>query len=403
MIFLEHFIFIQRIIKCSYKKRGDFVGKICCDYLYEVGEHISDGNRNLTIIDRYKGDNKERRYKYRCNICGWDDGTIKESHLKNGHGCSCCANRTIVRGINDIPTTDPWMVAYFQGGLEEASQYSRGSSCKIVPVCPTCGTVHSQPIEVHRINRKHGFSCVKCNDGYSYPEKFVYSLLQQVGCNFIMQFSSKNASWVGRYRYDFCLPEYMCLIETNGIQHYKDAIHFSRSANRVVDVEKQNDKAKQILAENNNYLYFSIDCQKSEKDWIRKSIVDSGIFDLLGILDTDIDWNKCHNFALSNLCKAVCDYKRAHPKETAQSIANHFSISIPTATSYLHIGNNIGLCHYSGYKRIKMSYQDKIIGIFDSAKEITEDSRFLNYSIRCIRAVCRGVRKTYKGYNFEYI
>lgn len=45
------------------------------------------------------------------------------------------SSKPIVR-VNDIPTTSPWMIPYFQGGEEEAKKYKNQSHQKITPICP---------------------------------------------------------------------------------------------------------------------------------------------------------------------------------------------------------------------------------------------------------------------------
>ena len=220
-----------------------------------------------------------------------------------------------------------------------------------------------------------------------------------------MQFSRKDAGWVGSYRYDFGLPKYRHVIEIHGIQHYQNLNCFaSKKRGRTLAEEMQNDKNKQELAIKNNFSYLSIDSRESTKKWMKNSIIQSGILEVLKVSIEDIDWDECNTFALSNLCKTICDYKNKNPKSTAREIAKIFHISGTTVASYLHIGNEIGLCHYNGlYKRIKMSKNNESVGIFNSASDIVKDKRFFDFSIACIGAVCRGKRKTYNGYNFEYI
>ena len=144
-------------------------------YLYDIGDIITDNGRNMTITDRYKNEKNIRHYKYVCNICGWENGDISEYELKKGVNCSCCSNRTVVRGINDITTTASWMIPYFQGGADEASQYTRCSNKTIVPVCPECKTIYNRGIKINTLYAERGFSCPSCKDGYSYSEKFVIS------------------------------------------------------------------------------------------------------------------------------------------------------------------------------------------------------------------------------------
>lgn len=61
-------------------------------------------------------------YDISCNICGWDNGWIAEKILKQGCGCPCCASKIVVPGINDIATTVPWMIQYFQDDDKEITK-----------------------------------------------------------------------------------------------------------------------------------------------------------------------------------------------------------------------------------------------------------------------------------------
>ena len=90
---------------------------------------IKDEKRDLTIIDRYCDDNNcNRKYKLKCNICNYDN-IIYDSYMvenKVGEGsvgsCPCCNSRIVVTGINDIATTDTWMIPYLKNN-EDAFKY----------------------------------------------------------------------------------------------------------------------------------------------------------------------------------------------------------------------------------------------------------------------------------------
>ena len=372
-------------------------------YIYDIGDNIIDDNRNLTITGRYKNENGVRCYNYTCNICGWDDGDIIEYEMKKGVKCSCCANMTTVPGINDIPTTAPWMIDYFQGGKEEASHYTKCSNKKIFPICPDCKTIHNKEFKVNEIYQQHGFSCPNCSDGYSYPEKFFYSVLKQLGIDFIVQLSRKHVTWARMYRYDFCIPDIKCIIEVHGKQHYEETkINY---IGRSLRDEINNDEKKKELALLNGYMYFSIDCRKSEKSWIRESIINSGILDLLNRNPDEINWKKCDEFATSNRCKEICKIKSNNPKLTATDISVMTQLSLPTICSYLHKGEKFGWCNYSsnGKKRVKMIKNGIEIGIFESAKDITKLEQYKNFSEFMIQRVCRGTDDSYNGYLFMYI
>lgn len=150
------------------------------DYYYNVGDNIIDDSRELRIIEReirstVKDDSVMNRkwYKYRCIKCG-NENWISEYRLKRKAGCNaCCASpQKVVRGINDIATTDAWMIPYIKN-KEDAYKYNKSSGKCIDFVCPYCGKIYNKPIQY--VFRKKHLSCI-CSDGISFPNKFILKL-----------------------------------------------------------------------------------------------------------------------------------------------------------------------------------------------------------------------------------
>ena len=207
-------------------KLGKLLGKHTKDFKIEVGKRFIDYNNNgtikrdITIIDRKyikdKNGKQLKYYKYKCNKCGFECGKhystkdnqlkkeywIYESSLLKGIGCACCHSIIVVEGINDIPTTVPWMVKYFQGGYKEAKKYTRYSHQKFYPVCPDCNSVKKTCMEIGAVYLIHSIGCI-CSDGLSYPEKFMFHVLEQLEIDFITQLTKTTFEWIGKYKYDF--------------------------------------------------------------------------------------------------------------------------------------------------------------------------------------------------------
>lgn len=249
-------------------------------FSYEIDYIINDGRRHLKIINRQRrltdrADGKNyhaKMYRLQCLKCGWDNLWREECQLNRGIGCSCCAGQTVVPGINSVADTHPWIVDYFIGGYEEASKYTRGTSKKIVFKCPYCGR-KSQQFLISNIIKNHGFAC-SCKLTTSFPERMLRKLLDKMGIEYICQLSKKHFSWVGNYRYDFYLPKYNAIIETHGLQHYKEIKYTHHS----LEEEQENDKQKEILAKNNDIsYYFVIDCSESFVEYIKESILNNEV------------------------------------------------------------------------------------------------------------------------------
>ena len=98
---------------------------------------------------------------------------------------------------------------------EDGYKYTSQSGKLIKVKCKNCGL--EKEIKVKNLYAEHGVACERCSDGKSYPEKFMYNLLEQSNINFETQYSPQ---WGNGHRYDFYLPDYNIIIETHGEQHY---------------------------------------------------------------------------------------------------------------------------------------------------------------------------------------
>lgn len=312
------------------------------DFEFAIGDNINGANRDLTISKRYYKKKQWNGYTYNkknydchCNICGYDNIGIEENSLKKNAMCRCCRGTVLVKGINDIATVYPNSVKYFQGGRQEASKYTRGSQERVYPICPICGRVSTKSYSASNIARK-GFSCI-CTDGFSYPEKYLYNILEQVGVDFIYQATKANVSWIENdYRYDFYIPSMNIVIETDGRQHREDAWK------TTADTVKQNDKRKEEYLKIHNIKLIRIDCSFSNNEYISNSIKYSSLVELFDF--TNIDYKVADDFASNkSIVVEVCKYKKENPFVTTGEISKKFKISSPTIVRYLKRGVEIGI------------------------------------------------------------
>ncbi len=417
---------------------------------YNIGDNIVDENRNITITNRflvpyqYNKNGKTyignyMRYNYTCNICGFSDGEMSQSNLEKGTKCSCCSNRIIIKGINDLGTKRPDLVKYFIEGKEYL--YSECSGQYEEFKCPYCGFKKKMLIS-NLVN--NGFVCSKCSDGISYPEKFMISILEQLKIEFIPQLSSKDFSWCDKYKYDFYLKKYNSIIEINGEQHYSKS--FSTNHSMTLEEQQARDILKKKLALNNNISnYITIDASKSDKDYIKQSILNNKQFTML--FDCrNIDWDKCNIDATKNILKEVCEYWDKYSiaqNLMAYELAPIFNVSSSAILTYLHTGNDLGWCNFSkeeqlkkaGKKRTgvnnhnygkhltieqknklrqalekvnseraiqicKYNYEtEKLIEIYDSINSL---KRLFGYSTYSISECCKGNRESAYGFKWSY-
>ena len=162
-------------------KLGKILNKITSKFKIEIGTTFKDENRDITIIDREYRRNESngqdcKYYKYHCNKCGNEDWIIEGNILKN-HNCNICTNSKVIVGYNDIATTDKWMMKYLVN-KEDGYKYTYGSGRKVLCKCPDCG--YEKEIEINRLYSNKSMSCPICSDGVSYPNKFMFNLLEQL-------------------------------------------------------------------------------------------------------------------------------------------------------------------------------------------------------------------------------
>lgn len=419
-------------------KLGNLLDVYSGKFKIEIGTTFKDDKRDITIIDRklmkdLHGCNR-KYYKYKCNKCGFecgihykngehkDDYWIIEGHLLGGgKGCACCCNSptVICPEINSIVARKDteWMIPYFQGGYGEAKKYNPRCNKKIYLVCPDCGRIKDKAMQINTLFSWHSIGCI-CGDAIKYPEKLMTNILTQLlNKDFEYQF---NPDWIKPSRYDFYFKlnneEY--IIETDGKLGHGKRIHSKSEITAEQSI--MIDDYKNDMADRHGIEMIRIDCEKSELEYIKNNIEDS-ILNKLFDLDK-IDWVKAEEFALSNLCKKACEYKKDNPDLTTTQIGEIMGgLCNVTICNYLKRGTILGWCNYdareeqrrcsikawkSCEKQIEMFKDDESLGKFPSATYLEKNGEELfgvKFTQNSISGVCRGINKTHRGYTFKYV
>lgn len=386
-------------------------------FAYKIGDRIYDNKRDLIITnvevvykERNKKIKKEKIYTYHCNICGWNNGKATEGTLKQGCGCSCCANHTVVPEINSVAVTHPWAIKYFQNGYDEAINYTYGSEKHLIFQCPNCKN-YSSSQSVEKLIKNHGFMC-SCRKTISYPEKTMMALLNKLGVNYIYQLTNKTFEWVGKYRYDFYLPDFNMIIETHGGQHYR----ISKFKNLNLEDVQLNDLKKYNLAKQYVNNYIVIDCKESYLSYIKKSILSNKDFcSILNITESMFNnFNPCESF-LDDDYNVVCDLWNNTDKSINEisKIINRDGRVVKELLLLSNINNDTDF-HLEDIqkrrtklvrKRCKPIYCIDLNMYFEHA-ELCEK---LSYDIFNMKMNDEGIRKSiidnrkYKGYTFKYV
>lgn len=405
------------LTKCAL---GNIVGRYTKNFKVEIGEKIKDNNRDLNIISReYKINEKTKKklkyYKYECNICG-NIYHIEERRLLVGFGCNVCSGRATKLGINTIWDTDRWMCD-LGVSEEDAKKYRKNARKKITVKCPDCG--RERKVCISHIYDYRSIFC-PCKDGKSYPEKFIISLLEQLNVDFEIEYSPE---WVKPKRYDFYIKDNSCIIEANGLQHYKEG--FITLGGKVLEEEQANDKYKREIALANGIKhYITLDCRESNLEWIKNSILNSELNDLFDL--SNVNWTICAEFANKNIVKEVCNYwSNKREDETTTNLMKEFKLSRDAIIKYLKKGTKLGWCNYNpkeeglkgglkgnkkvsklNCKKVEIFKNNKSLGIFPSCAELERQSEEL-FGVKLLNGgisrACTSDRKQYKGFTFKYI
>lgn len=249
--------------------------------------------------------------------CGHEWKAPISNRNRYKHGCPYCCNRNVLKGFNDMWTTNP-KLAMLLVNPWDGYKYTQGNStAKLYWECPNCFTISKKRIaDVTPL----GFSCPSCSDGISYPAKVIFNLLKM--CNIINQ-PEKVFDWLKDRLYDFYLLDFNYIIEVHGEQHYRES-GFSSSATWTLKDIQENDKYKYETALKNGIdKYIIINAMISEIGYIRNSIENSYLSKMLNL--ESVDWEEIDRLSRSsNVTMAVELFEKGFSKkEIAKEIGVH--------------------------------------------------------------------------------
>ena len=316
---------------------GSFVDKNNRQYRFSDGENVKTKSIDVNIVKSCKKQGR-KSYVCSCNKCRGVTIIREDQLLDENHGCGVCSNKVCHTGINDVATTHPHLVKYFLN-THDAKINSINSHNKVSILCPECGATREMSIIKFANNP---FNCHVCSDGRSYPERFIAAILEYHGIKYVPQLTRVDFEWCDKYRYDFYLTEYDCIIEAHGRQHYEETTLKGCS---LADV-RRNDSYKRRLATLNGISnYYEIDCVESDAMYIFNNFTNSGITDVLGEVIRDTNIIECGELALKSKVIDVCNLWMSGIR-SPKKISEMTGVSLSATRAYLRNGSKIGLCDY---------------------------------------------------------
>lgn len=367
---------------------------------------LSQLQPNIEVVEEYVS--RHTKILHRCKIDG-HEWSPEPGDILLGRGCPVCSHRTIGKNFENSIWASEYKDFFANYLTEEQMQTTMPNSCKkIQMICPNCG--RSKEISPNRLFRTHSLGCV-CSDGVSYPNKFVYALLNQLDIVYSPEYTFK---WSEKKRYDVYISTLNCIIENHGEQHYDNS--FTHLDSRTLAEEQANDRYKKDLALKNGIeQYIVLDCRESNINWLKNSISNSilsSIFDL-----STMDWIKCHEFACSNLINVAADLW--NNGMGVYTIVKEMRLSEGTVVRYLKQAAECELCDYTkenSYKRmgeanrganhhmarLTVQLTDKL-EIVKLWTHMTEAEATLGISMKQISACCYRIKQTAGGYKWRFL
>lgn len=332
---------------------GTALKRITSDFKYEVGDVVN----GILITGRRRAPKGKKYYDYKCLKDDYEN-SIREDHLVNNHGCPVCTNRAVLKGVNDVATTRPDMLPLFLY-QDDAYKYMQHSRRQVYFKCPICGNIIYAYID--DVSNK-GLSCKRCSDGISYPNKFVYNMIEQLSKKYkntelsFNFYPEKTFDWskyvlhdnpkiAGKKIYDMYIDKHNIIIENHGAQHFRIKEFHSYKNARTFEEGQINDQLKMDTALQFGFSaekYVVLDCSKSNLEYIKQSVMNSKLPLLLNFSEQDIDWNLCDYFASHSRVYEACQLWNQGIRD-AHEIACIMRMDRNTINRYIKRGINIGI------------------------------------------------------------
>ena len=311
--------------------------KLRKDFKYSIGDIVF----NFEILDKFLEQTNTgvlKRYKYKCLKCGHVGE--KREHDISLKGCPVCNGSFVDANINGIKITHPNVFSMIIDN--DAQNYSYGSAHKVHWKCPLCNGINYSAI--NHLTSSKPVSCQYCGDGFSYPEKILYSALSYVSNTFEKH---KKFSWSNGKIYDAF--DNGIFIEIHGSQHYIKS--FERCGGKTLNEEIENDIDKKTIAsiECEKFIdYITIKAYPEDFETIKNNILNSNLRYYYNL--SEIDWESVKNNAKGSLvCEVSNYYNKGYP---ISEIASIVGIDYSTVIKYLHRSSDIGLSNYDPVKNV---------------------------------------------------
>ena len=161
----------------------------------------------------------------------------------------------------DKPTPENWLyqrtdLHKFVDNPEDLKNYHMGSGKTYKWKCPSCGKRFNKRIlDV----AQSGMSCDLCSSSFSKNERLVSIILTKIKEDYVTQKEFNECKLKQPLPFDFYLPQYNMVIETHGMQHYKEVKFYKTNEHTL-----KSDRIKKKYCKDNNIQYCEINCSSGK-------------------------------------------------------------------------------------------------------------------------------------------
>lgn len=343
----------------------------------------------LSEVDKVKD-----KVKFHCKIHNLDYMQSLDDAVRKKYGCPECVKegkqKTLLAKSNllkDRPDIAELLLDKSRASLI----HTYNKTDKEWFVCPRCGAKLLKQVANVVAN---GLKCDKCSDGFYYPNKLMFNILECLNIEFVSEYSPE---WIGPKRYDFYfeLDDKKYIIEMDGgLGHGKKSF----GGKEELSVSKSNDEFKDMQAISHGCIVIRINSDKSEINYIKNNIENSALSALLDL--SRVDWLECDQKAQTSILLQVCDYYKNNNSSISE-LSLVFGIHHATVEKYLKTGYNLGLIN-----KYEPHLQTKSVVCIESQivfKSATEASKYYGIDCSAISKVCLGKRNTVGKLHFKYL
>ena len=317
--------------------------------------------------------------------CGYKFNILPQSVSRN-KSCVCpkcnpSAIKHVIKGINDIATTNPELVHLFKN-MEDAYKYKKWSTQYTWYICPCCGNEYY--LQIQNVTKAGKVPCDICNDGFSYPNKFMANLLSQLNITYEKEYSP---DWISPKKYDFYfqINNKNYIVEMDGGLGHGNS--FGKPFQKDLDDGITIDKYKDKMAKNHGISVIRIDCNYTSKrfEYITNSILNSCLAELFDL--NAIDFKKCDLASNDNIFRAVLIDLQNRIYDTKVLSRKH-KLGESTIRNYINTAIESNIISQKAVNQYR----------FESRKKKISDSK--NQKVLCIET--NEIFDSYKDANKKY-